>query len=35
MRKSGNRFSACIPLTTFEIDHVHDFGSIQSKVIVI
>ncbi len=35
MRKSGNRFSARIPLYTFGIDHVYDFGLIQSKVIVL
>jgi len=35
MRKIGYRFSARIPLYHFGIDHVHDFGPIRSKVIVI
>jgi hypothetical protein len=47
MRKRGSRFSGAlkfaqiaetylpIPLQTSRIDHVHDFGSIQSKIIVI
>jgi hypothetical protein len=26
---------SAIPLDTFEIDHVHDFGSIRSEIIVI
>jgi hypothetical protein len=34
-RKSARRFSARIPLQAFGIDHVHDFGLIQSKIIVI
>jgi hypothetical protein len=33
--KSGNRPGARIPLSTFGIDHVYDFGSIRSEVIVI
>jgi len=35
MRKSRNRFSARLPLYFIGIDHVHDFGLIQSKIIVI
>jgi len=35
MRKSGNHFSARIPLEIIGIDHAYDFGLIQSKVIVI
>ena len=35
MRKSGNRFSARIPLSIIEIDHVCGFGLVQSKIIVI
>jgi hypothetical protein len=35
MRKSGNRFSARIPLQLKGIDHVDDFGSNRSEVIVI
>lgn len=34
MPKSGKRFSDDIMLS-YEIDHVHDFGWISSKVIVI
>jgi hypothetical protein len=29
------RFSARIPLQVIRIDHVHDFGLIQSEIIVI
>jgi hypothetical protein len=32
MRKSGNRFSARIPLLSFGIDPVHDFGWILSQI---
>jgi hypothetical protein len=35
MRKSGNRFSSPIPLSTLAIDQFHDFGGNQSKIIVI
>jgi hypothetical protein len=34
-RKFARRFSARIPLQAPGIDHVHDFGSIESKIIVI
>src|ERR1019366_2637125 len=32
MRKSGNRFSARIPLQTLGLNHVHDLGWNQSKI---
>ena len=35
LRKSAKRFSARNPLYLLGIDHVYDFGLIQSKVIVI
>ena len=34
-RKSGNRFPRRIPLRIIRNDHVRDFGSVQSDVIVI
>jgi hypothetical protein len=35
MPKSAKRFSDDIMLQPIEIDHVHDFGSTRSKIIVI
>ncbi|MGA7655638.1 MAG: hypothetical protein WCA96_02505, partial [Methylocella sp.] len=35
IRKSGNRFSARIPLQALRIDHFHDFGLSQFKIIAI
>jgi len=35
MPKSAPRFSDDIMLQLIEIDHVHEFGLIQSKLIVI
>jgi hypothetical protein len=35
MPKSAKRFSDDIMLQTIERDHVHDFGSTRSKIIVI
>ncbi|MDR3513933.1 MAG: hypothetical protein P4L73_20025 [Caulobacteraceae bacterium] len=35
LRKSAKRFSARNPLSLFRIDHVYDFGLVQSKIIVI
>ncbi len=35
LRKSAKRFSARNPLSLLGIDHVHDFGLNQSKIIVI
>jgi len=35
MRKSAKRFSARIPLSTFDPITFYDFGWIQSKIIVI
>jgi hypothetical protein len=35
MPKSVKRFSDHIMLSVIGIDHVHDFGSIRSKIIVI
>src|SRR5258708_4723853 len=35
MPKSAKRFSDNIMLRGMRIDHVHDFGSIRSKIIVI
>jgi hypothetical protein len=35
MRKSGYRLFARIPRYNIGIDHVHEFGSIRSELIVI
>jgi hypothetical protein len=35
MPKSAKRFSDDIMLSLIRIDHVHDFGSIRSRIVVI
>jgi hypothetical protein len=35
LRKSAKRFSARNPLKLLVVDHVYDFGFIQSKIMVI